>query len=76
MARTNGAMTQGQINHTGQGGGMYVGEGALGTAGPYHNALEPFFGPPSKMIQVDPSNQFPHEAWFLPDAYAGKCNHT
>ena len=29
-------------------------------------------GPPSKRIDADPSHQFPHEAWFLPDAYGGR----
>ena len=36
------------------------------------SALEPFLGPPTKAIDYDPSHSFPHEAWFLPDAYQGR----
>lgn len=53
----------------------YKQEVTLGTAGPYHNELEPFFGPPTKKIDHNPSDQFPHEAWFLPDAYEGAYMH-
>jgi hypothetical protein len=62
------------LNNTavGQGADLYRGEGGLATAGEYHNALEPFLGPPTKAIDYDPSHGFPHEAWFLPDAYQGR----
>ena len=54
----------------------YQGENSLAAAGPYCNNLEPFLGPPSKAIDHKPSDQFPHEAWFLPDAYMGDQQHT
>ena len=49
----------------------YKSELSLAATGPYHNNLEPFLGPPTKAIDHNPSDQFPHEAWFLPDAYMG-----
>ena len=49
----------------------YNNELSLAATGPYHNNLEPFLGPPTKTIDFNPSDQFPHEAWFLPDAYMG-----
>ena len=57
---------------TGLGDQRYPGEFSGGTAGEYHNDLAPFFGPPVKAIDHDPSMRFPHEAWFLPDAYKGR----
>lgn len=56
----------------GMGAHPYRGEGGIATAGEYHNALEPFLGPPTKKIDVEPHMSFPHEAWFLPDAYSGR----
>jgi hypothetical protein len=47
-------------------------EGSHVTGGDYYNRLEPFLGPPTKSIDYQPSDQFPHEAWFLPDAYKGR----
>ena len=38
----------------------------------YTDDLAPFLGPPTKKIDTDPSDQFPHESWFLPDAYKGR----
>lgn len=58
------------------GAAHYRGEGGVGTAGPYHDTLEPFFGPPSKAMDDSPSNHFPHEAWFLPDAYLGRNDYV
>ena len=60
----------------GQGPRLYRGEGGLATAGEYHNALAPFLGPPSKSIDAEPSHGFPHEAWFLPDAYKGRNDYV
>lgn len=54
------------------GAAPYRGEGGLASGGEYHNALEPFLGPPTKKIDVEPHMSFPHEAWFLPDAYSGR----
>ena len=51
---------------------MYRGEGGIASSGDYANALSPFFGPPSKRIDTEPNHSFPHEAWFLPDAYSGR----
>lgn len=58
------------------GADMHNGEGALATTGPYVNSLEPFFGPPTKAIDAHPSDRFPHEAWFLPDAYGGRNDYV
>lgn len=47
-------------------------EGSGGSGGDYYNALEPFFGPSTKRLDSQPADAFPHEAWFLPDAYKGR----
>ena len=60
----------------GMGADFYRGEGGLATAGEYHNALEPFLGPPTKSVDYQPSHRFPHEAWFLPDAYQGRNDYV
>jgi hypothetical protein len=69
----SGGLLQG-LNATdrGQGSQFYPREGAFGTGGEYANHLEPFLGPPTKAVDFDPSHQFPHEAYFLPDAYQGR----
>ena len=54
----------------------YNNELSIAATGPYHNNLEPFLGPPTKTIDHNPSDQFPHEAWFLPDAYMGALRHA
>lgn len=54
----------------------YKDELSLAATGPYHNNLEPFLGPPTKAIDHNPSDQFPHEAWFLPDAYTGRNDYV
>lgn len=54
----------------------YKNELSLAATGPYHNNLEPFLGPPTKAIDHNPSDQFPHEAWFLPDAYTGRNDYV
>ena len=54
-----------------QGPEPYAHELSSAATGPYHNSLELFPGPPTKSIDHNPSDQFPHEAWFLPDAYQG-----
>lgn len=56
----------------GYGAEPYRGEGGLASGGEYHNSLEPFLGPPTKKIDAEPHMRFPHEAWFLPDAYSGR----
>lgn len=67
-----GAMMQSlSKNVQAQGPEPYAHELSLAATGPYHNNLEPFLGPPTKSIDHNPSDQFPHEAWFLPDAYQG-----
>ena len=70
----NGNLLTGLRGDGGRGMGAepYKGEGGLASGGEYHNALEPFLGPPTKAIDFEPHMQFPHEAWFLPDAYAGR----
>lgn len=65
-----------QVANQELGGQHYRGEGGLATAGPYHDTLEPFFGPPTKAIDDNPSSHFPHEAWFLPDAYVGRNDYV
>lgn len=66
------AAGQARDSATGLGAKRYPDEHSGGTAGEYHNELAPFFGPPVKAIDTDPSMRFPHEAWFLPDAYKGR----
>ena len=44
----------------------YPNEISIAAGENYPNKLEPFFGPPTKKIDHDPSHAFPHEAWFLP----------
>ena len=74
MSAQRAMFAPGQVRDsaTGLGPGRYPGEESGGTGGEYHNDLAPFFGPPVKAIDVDPSMRFPHEAWFLPDAYKGR----
>ena len=75
---SNGPMLQNIRGNgdVGMGPELYRGEGGLATAGEYHNALEPFLGPPTKSIDYQPSHRFPHEAWFLPDAYQGRNDYV
>lgn len=63
-----------QSSQTAIGDRPYKNELSVAAAGPYHNNLEPFLGPPTKSIDHNPSDQFPHEAWFLPDAYQGELH--
>lgn len=64
------------MKRSGDGAGNHPGEGSLITAGEYANHLEPFLGPPTKAIDYEPSFRFPHEAWFLPDAYQGRNDYV
>jgi hypothetical protein len=38
----------------------------------YGEMVEPFWGPPSRKLDEDQSTRYPHEAYFLQDAYAGR----
>ena len=38
----------------------------------YGEMVEPFWGPPSRKLDDDQSTRYPHEAYFLQDAYAGR----
>jgi len=42
----------------------------------YPSQLEPFLGPATKHIDFVPSQEFPHEAYFLPDAYQGRNDYV
>ena len=58
--------------------GSALGASYPGTAGnsitvkDYGAMVEPFFGPPSKPIADNTDSRYPHEAFFLQDAYNGR----
>ena len=58
--------------------GSALGAGYPGTVGnhmtvrDYGAMVEPFFGPPSKPIADNTDSRYPHEAFFLQDAYNGR----
>jgi hypothetical protein len=47
-------------------------DGPSASGGNYYNALQPYLGPMTKAVDHQPSDAFPHEAYFLPDAYQGR----
>ena len=65
--------------HMGAPGGPRFYGGTRGndiTAKDYNTMVQPFFGPMAGPIEFDTSTRYPHEAFFLSDAYEGRNDYV
>ena len=62
------------INGTSNPSGIQAEKADPNAATNYVGAMQQFFGPSPKKIDLDLESMRPHEAYFLPDAYKGRSD--